>query len=501
MLPGARLLLLTVLALALFAEPAAARLAIAGTGGLAVLEADGSNRTRLVGPAAEPETPAWSPDAQTLVFTRGGPGALELAAIGPGGLAAIPGGRGLSDASFSPDGSLLAAAQSARGPDNEALSNLVRLPASGGTPQPLTSGAFDWQPSWSPDGRWIAFTRSTISAATFRNSILLVPADGSAPPVTVVADGEQPAWSPDSGWLVFRSSRDGNGRTCFEECFVNGEIYAARADGSEQRRLTTTTGDEGEPAWSPDGTRIAFASDRHYPRGKAPEVFAMDPDGGCITQLTFAATAARSPAWEPGRPAARGPCGGRAVQFLLDLDLKTLGPPNTRPLYLGTRFAALRPSHVEPSHIVYGECDLLIATACPANAIQVEVETTCRRNPSLVDLPTTSVERRRGALVVGYGGRFEVITGGTTLVLHSVGRKRLSRALAALRPVGAATAPRRLATPRLSEPSWRRLRNASRVRRDVSGNTRRLVRSDRRVLRALRLLGARPGRAPACSRF
>ena len=493
--------LIALCGLALMAEPAAARLAIGGTGGLAVLEADGSNRTRLVGPAAEPATPAWSPDAQMLVFTRGGEGAPELAAIGPGGVAAIPGGSGLSDASFSPDGAQLVAAQRARGPDNEALSNLVRLPASGGTPQTLTSGGFDWQPSWSPDGRWIAFTRTTISGSTFRNSILLVPADGSAPPVSVVADGEQPAWSPDSAWLVFRSTRDRNGRTCFEECFVNGEIYATRADGGEQRRLTTTTGDEGEPAWSPDGTRIAFTSDRHHPAGRGPEVFAMDPDGGCVTQLTLAATWARSPAWEPGRPAARGPCGGRAVSFLLDIDLRVFGPRNTRALYLGTRFAGLRPAGVSASHLIYDECDLIDPAACLDHDIQVELETTCRRNPALTDLPATSVERRRGALVVGYGGRFEVISGGTSLVLHGVGRERLSRALAALRPVGAATAPRRLPTPRLSEPSWRRLRNSSRVRRDVSGNTRALIRSDRRVLNALRRLGARPGRAPACSRF
>src|SRR6185295_7840670 len=63
-----------------------------------------------------------------------------------------------------------------------------------------------------------------------------------------VYDGE-PAWSPDGTKIAFTSTRDGN-----------SDIYVMNADGSEQTRLTHASANDGEATWSPDGTRIAFAS-------------------------------------------------------------------------------------------------------------------------------------------------------------------------------------------------------------------------------------------------
>ena len=57
------------------------------------------------------------------------------------------------------------------------------------------------------------------------------------------------------------------------------------ADGSEQTRLTDNDGDDESPSWSPDGEKIAFASDRDGP----VEIYVMDADGSDVTRLTNSA--------------------------------------------------------------------------------------------------------------------------------------------------------------------------------------------------------------------
>ena len=60
-----------------------------------------------------------------------------------------------------------------------------------------------------------------------------------------------PSWSPDGRHIAFASDRDGN-----------VEIYVMGSDGSNPRRLTNHSAGDGHPSWSPDGRHIAFASDR-----------------------------------------------------------------------------------------------------------------------------------------------------------------------------------------------------------------------------------------------
>ena len=74
------------------------------------------------------------------------------------------------------------------------------------------------------------------------------------------------------------------------------EIFAVNPDGSGEVRLTNNSATEDQPTWSPDGTQIAFTSDRTG----SYEVFVMDADGTHVTQLTHkAATFDWQPAWSP----------------------------------------------------------------------------------------------------------------------------------------------------------------------------------------------------------
>jgi TolB protein len=139
----------------------------------------------------------------------------------------------------------------------------------------------DSTPAWSPDGRWIAFA----SARSGRRELYVISARGGRARRVVRSElpwheSWSPAWSPDGKWLAFVSNRAG---------LLNLEIYAVRPDGTGLRRLTRTSGgigvlgDDTMPDWSPDGRRIAFASNRH---GRS-ELYLMNADGSDKQRLTW----------------------------------------------------------------------------------------------------------------------------------------------------------------------------------------------------------------------
>ncbi len=89
--------------------------------------------------------------------------------------------------------------------------------------------------------------------------------------------------------IAFSSDRDGN-----------LEIYAIDTDGTNLVRLTNNPARDTQPAWSPDGRKIAFASDRR--NGFSLEIYVMNADGGGLVQLTSdhpPAVNDESPSWSP----------------------------------------------------------------------------------------------------------------------------------------------------------------------------------------------------------
>ena len=188
-----------------------------------VMNANGTNQTRLTNTGASDYTPAWSPDGTKIAF-----------------------------ASFGSD------------------YDIWVMDANGANPVNLTNHpSQDMNPSWQPGGSKIAFDTNRDG----QNEIYVINSNGTGPTnLTNTASRDEwgPDWSPSGAMLLF-SGLQGSA----------GGIYRMNANGSGVV-LMTSQGDT-MPAWSPDGTRIVFAS---YNRDLNFELYVMDADGSHIARLT-----------------------------------------------------------------------------------------------------------------------------------------------------------------------------------------------------------------------
>ncbi len=258
-----------VLSLTLLMEclDAQARIAFAsdrdGNWEIYVMEVDGGNPQNLTNNPGDDRDPSWSPDGKRIVFFS------------------------------NRDGHAI---------DGRPTSEIYVIDADGSNPQNLTNDPHDDRyPLWSPDGKRIAFASSRVAfngKIPQSLEIYVIDADGANEQRLTDSpffDDRHPSWSPDGKRIVFSARREGHFETKFA---ITYEIYVMDADGGNQQRLTENRKNDWGPSWSPDGKRIAFASDRKGDLVNI-EIYVMDADGANEHRLTENRVHDTFPSWSP----------------------------------------------------------------------------------------------------------------------------------------------------------------------------------------------------------
>lgn len=194
-----------------------------------------SQRTLLFA-GGEPETPALSPDGELIAFAQGSvwsPGRERI------WLTRIDGGRRrlLAKGSFptwSPDSRRLAFIDHS--------GRLATIGRDGSSVRPLVQRLRSKirAPLWSPDGAWIAYTIG-------EDQLWVVRSDGTRSHRVAKARPQNFSWSPNGRRLAYAGAGSDD-----------LDIFTVSVAGGRAKRLTKGQGVEGQPQWSPDGTRIAF---------------------------------------------------------------------------------------------------------------------------------------------------------------------------------------------------------------------------------------------------
>ena len=223
----------------------------------------------------------------------------------------------------------------------EYRSSIWMVSTEGGEAKRFTTGpANTYSPSWSPDGRWLAFVSEREGEPAGKDEkeqkkhgkgkpqLWLIPTDGGeARQLTFMQHGaSNPIWSPDSNRIVFNAAvgpadeETEEGKPLPKVRVIDrlwyrldgvGFIYERRQHlflidvaGGEPHQLTEGDWDDTDPAWSPDGTRIAFVSSRAEDRWRTPceDVYTLslsDGKAGDLQCLTDGSLACRVPSWSP----------------------------------------------------------------------------------------------------------------------------------------------------------------------------------------------------------
>lgn len=208
---------------------------------LFVMNTDGTGSVQITRDDADHEDPAWSPNGKKIAFVYN-KDKLEVISM------------------MNADGS-----------------GVERL-----TPESVRA----IHPNWSPDGKKLAYCTDDDLAPPRKNDSDIVVIDMTTRRASTLITGgtnTYPAFSPDGKFLAFR-------RMLGE---MNSEVFIANSDGSGARNLTNHQAFDGWPSWSPDGKRIAFASNRN----SSYQIFTMDPDGSDVRLLANTDGRATAPKW------------------------------------------------------------------------------------------------------------------------------------------------------------------------------------------------------------
>ncbi len=235
-----------------------------------VANPDGSGLRRLthVAPNYVDVNPDWAPDGSRLVFNRCAP---------------VNGEANTDNCTIwtvKRDGS-----------GQQRLSPACKQRAA--NPCPVDGGGGG--PQYSPDGRLLAFDRD-LSRDTIEDTSIVVSDTALRHAHVIFTFGRKsgvphvgsPTWSPDGKWLAF-------GVSCCDQptrLMRGSALFVVGVDGKGLRRITSWSLRAGEPSWSPDGTRILFSStsaDNGDPGPAGGNIYTVRPDGTNLHELTHLA--------------------------------------------------------------------------------------------------------------------------------------------------------------------------------------------------------------------
>jgi len=287
-------------------------------GGLAVMNSDGSGRRPLPGGERGFE-PSISPDGRRIVFSRGtNPGTSDLFIINADGSGTTPLVQGLlfnGEPTWSPDGCQIAFRRQHQGDERfRGPYGLISIINADGTglreltpPLGPDDFLFDEGASFSPDGRRLVFTRNLL--------LHVINVDGTG--MTALPNEDMalnPAWSPDGQRIAYASLDP------------PGDIHVRNADGSNLVALTTTPEWESWPRWSPDGRQLVISR----VGGQHIEVVKINADGSGVVGLTPAGLDDFMPDW--GRRSTTTSHCSPGVSLEIAPALLTIGLTKTRQL-------------------------------------------------------------------------------------------------------------------------------------------------------------------------
>jgi len=268
-----------------------------------VLDLAGGGLQRLTNNNTSDWLPDWSPDGHQIAFTSQRTGSYDLWVIDSDGNNAanwVATGSWDEYARWAPDGQRLSLSTTAVTAGIENSEIFIR--ETNGTLRRLTtSQAEDQWADWAPDNR-LAYTEGFKGDSNW--DIYTIRADGSNRNLWLggPACDVQPTWSPDGQWIAFLripGDTNGNGGIDFEDA---GDVWVGRASGGELRQLTSglwaTT-----PTWSPDGQWLAFTwlqdsnNNGRSDGNDAADIWAVPASGGEAVPLLTSPHRDGDPSW------------------------------------------------------------------------------------------------------------------------------------------------------------------------------------------------------------